>query len=244
MQFFVFKFISLWTYFYWHGSNTEYAVNIIFFLKKNAGDKYAQKSIHWSLVIQINFPNQRLHNKLSWTVCKWSKLDLRQRKAEGRLVLIRCETVPLPLTRVSFFWKVCVKKISNSIKRFNQITTLYLKKRVISNRNLISENIYVLEGLLNVSLTGHTSAAYLITNSNIWLFCLSFDIYPCPVYFLLLTFFQKWWFPLEMKRSNACTIPGCYTWYSVKCCFDTNDNWILAGCKYLCAWESFQYLEK
>lgn len=191
MQFFVFKFISLWTYFYWHGSNTEYAVNIIFFLKKNAGDKYAQKSIHWSLVIQINFPNQRLHNKLSWTVCKWSKLDLRQRKAEGRLVLIRCETVPLPLTRVSFFWKVCVKKISNSIKRFNQITTLYLKKRVISNRNLISENIYVLEGLLNVSLTGHTSAAYLITNSNIWLFCLSFRYLSLPCLFPIVDFFSK-----------------------------------------------------
>lgn len=191
MQFFVFKFISLWTYFYWHGSNTEYAVNIIFFLKKNAGDKYAQKSIHWSLVIQINFPNQRLHNKLSWTVCKWAKLDLRQRKAEGRLVLIRCETVPLPLTRVSFFWKVCVKKISNSIKRFNQITTLYLKKRVISNRNLISENIYVLEGLLNVSLTGHTSAAYLITNSNIWLFCLSFRYLSLPCLFPIVDFFFK-----------------------------------------------------
>lgn len=139
--------------------------------------------------------------------------------------------------------KVRVKNFRNSIKRFNQITTLYLKKRVISNRNLISENIYVLEGLLNVSLTAHTSSAYLITNSNIWLFCLSFRYLSLPCLFPIVDFFQKWWFLLEMKRSNACTIPGCYTWYSVKCCFDTNDNWMRAGCKYLCAWESFQYLE-
>lgn len=133
MQFFVFKFISLWTYFYWHGSNTEYAVNIIFFLKKNAGDKYAQKSIHWSLVIQINFPNQRLHNKLSWTVCKWSKLDLRQRKAEGRLVLIRCETVPLPLTRVSFFLK-----------------SLREKKSAIPSKGLIRSQLYISKSELSV----------------------------------------------------------------------------------------------
>lgn len=195
--------------------------------------------IHYS----NQFSNSTLHNKLSCSVCKWSVLDLGQRKTEGRLILIRRETVPPPLTRVSIFWKVRVKKFRNSIKRFNQITTLYLKKRVISNRNLISENIYVLEGLLNVSLTAHTSSAYLITNSNIWLFCLSFRYLSLPCLFPIVDFFQKWWFLLEMKRSNACTIPGCYTWYSVKCCFDTNDNWMRAGCKYLCAWESFQYLE-
>lgn len=90
-----------------------------------------------------------------------------------------------------FFEKFAWKKISNSIKRFNQITTLYLKKRVISNRNLISENIYVLEGLLNVSLTGHTSAAYLITNSNIWLFCLSFRYLSLPCLFPIVDFFSK-----------------------------------------------------
>lgn len=90
-----------------------------------------------------------------------------------------------------FFEKFAWKKISNSIKRFNQITTLYLKKRVISNRNHISENIYVLDGLLNVSLTGHTSAAYLITNSNIWLFCLSFRYLSLPCLFPIVDFFFK-----------------------------------------------------
>lgn len=210
---------------------------------KNAGGSIRKLINKLKFIIQINFPIPRLHNKLSCSVCKWSVLDLGQRKTEGRLILIRRETVPPPLTRVSIFWKVREKNFRNSIKRFNQITTLYLKKRVISNRNLISENIYVLEGLLNVSLTAHTSSAYLITNSNIWLFCLSLRYLSLPCLFPIVDFFQKWWFLLEMKRSNACTIPGCYTWYSVKCCFDTNDNWMRAGCKYLCAWESFQYLE-
>lgn len=126
---------------------------------KNAGGGSIRK-LKLKFIIQINFPIPRLQNKLSCSVCKWSVPDLGQRKTEGRLILIRRETVPPPLTRVSIFWKVRVKKFRNSIKRFNQITTLYLKKRVISNRNLISENIHVLEGLLNVSFTAHIPAQH------------------------------------------------------------------------------------
>lgn len=166
---------------------------------KNAGGSIRKLINKLKFIIQINFPIPRLHNKLSCSVCKWSVLDLGQRKTEGRLILIRRETVPPPLTRVSIFWKVRVKNFRNSIKRFNQITTLYLKKRVISNRNLISENIYVLEGLLNVSLTAHTSSAYLITNSNIWLFCLSLRYLSLLCLFPIVDFFQKWWFLLKWK---------------------------------------------
>lgn len=202
---------------------------------KNAGGSIRKLINKLKFIIQINFPiphyitnyHVQFANDLYLTLGK-ERLKVVWSWYDERLYPLRWHE---SASFEKFAWK-------NS-----EIPSLYLKKRVISNRNLISENIYVLEGLLNVSLTAHTSSAYLITNSNIWLFCLSLRYLSLLCLFPIVDFFQKWWFLLEMKRSNACTIPGCYTWYSVKCCFDTNDNWMRAGCKYLCAWESFQYLE-